>query len=194
MNAGWSRSDGSLKCRVVADGTAKCWGANDRAQLGNGTTAANSVATLVYGVDGTTNRVVAISPAEDHSCLLLADGSVQCFGDNLSGQLGDGTTVASKVPVTSQFPKPAMGIVSGSNFTCAIVTDTSVQCLGHGASGELGNGAFTQSPTPVRADIPEGVSVKSVVARYTHVCALSVDGRIWCWGANSAGQLAPSES
>lgn len=176
-------------CAVIANGTAKCWGANDRAQLGNGTTAANSVATLVYGEDGITDSVVAASPAEDHSCVLLADGSVQCFGENQYGQLGDGKTVASNVPVASQFPKPAIGIVAGAKFTCAIVGGGLVQCLGYGASGQLGNGAFAQSSTPVPVDLPEAVSVKSLAARYTHACALSVEGRLWCWGANSAGQL-----
>ena len=176
-------------CAVMADGTARCWGANDRGQLGNGTIAANPVATLVYGIDGIANRVVAASPTEDHSCVLLADGSVRCFGEDLYGGLGDGKTVTTTIAVTSQFSKTAIGIASGAKSTCAIIGGTSVQCVGYGAFGQLGNGTFTQSSVPVTVALPEGVSVKSLAARYNHVCALSVDGRLWCWGVNTSGQL-----
>ena len=176
-------------CAVIADGTAKCWGANERGQLGNGTLAANPVATLVYGIDGIASRVVSVSPTEDHSCVLLADASVRCFGENLYGGLGDGKTVTTTVAVTSQFPKTAIAVASGAKSTCAIIGGASVQCVGYGALGQLGNGTFAQSLTPVTVVLPEAVSVKSLAARYNHVCVLSDEGRLWCWGANSAGQL-----
>jgi alpha-tubulin suppressor-like RCC1 family protein len=176
-------------CAVLADGTVKCWGANNRAELGNGTTAATPTATLVSGIDGITNKVLAVSPAEDHSCVLLADGSIRCFGENLYGELGDGKTVMGLVPVVAQFPKDATGVASGIQFTCALFGPASLQCLGKGASGQLGNGAFAQSPTPVVVSLPEGASVQSLAVKYNHICALGSEGELWCWGDNSSGQL-----
>ena len=176
-------------CAVLEGGSAKCWGANNRAELGNGTTAATPSATFVSGLDGKTDKVMAVSAAEDHSCLVLEDGSIRCFGENLYGELGDGKTVMSLVPVVAQFPKGATDVATGIQFTCALFGSSTMQCLGKGGAGQLGNGAFAQSPSPVVVNLPEGTFVKALAAKFNHICVLGSEGRLWCWGDNSSGQL-----
>ncbi len=177
-------------CAVLASGSLRCWGANDRAQLGNGTTAATTVPTTVYGMDGRAVAVIAASPAEDHTCALLSSGSVRCFGENLYGELGSGqTSRLSAIPVSSGFQRPAVVVASGIGFTCAVLNDNSVQCLGRGDRGQLGNGEYAQSLVPVTVRLPEGMSIRSLATKYAHICALTTEGRLWCWGANSDGQL-----
>jgi alpha-tubulin suppressor-like RCC1 family protein len=177
-------------CAVLASGGLKCWGPNDRGQLGNGTLDTIPVPTTVFGMDGVGAKVVAVSPAEDHSCALLDDGSVRCFGENSYGELGDGQTVAySTTPVPCAFSRPASLIASGIHFTCAALSDGKVECLGRGDFGQLGNGGDSHSLTPVAASLPGGTVLESIATKYSHVCALDQQGRVWCWGANQSGQL-----
>jgi alpha-tubulin suppressor-like RCC1 family protein len=83
-------------CALFKDGTAKCWGSNDRGQLGDGTTVARSVPTRVK----VTGKIESLVSGDLHTCARFDDGSVRCWGDNRSGQLGDGTTEQRALPVT----------------------------------------------------------------------------------------------
>jgi alpha-tubulin suppressor-like RCC1 family protein len=177
-------------CAVIGDGTARCWGANDRGQLGNGTYTDGPKLTAASGIDGSTSRVTAVAPGEDHSCFLLDGGAVRCTGDNTYGQLGDGGSTRSAAPVlASQLTQSTRAIAVGIGMTCAWDGNRTLRCLGAGSSGQLGSGTSAPSRTPVTVELPAGVSIVSVAAKYGHVCALSADGRIWCWGTNGVGQL-----
>jgi alpha-tubulin suppressor-like RCC1 family protein len=86
-------------CAVLSDGTTQCWGINKGGELGNGTTTDSSVPVTVTGI---ANALTVASDTEmggNHSCALLLDGTVQCWGANSSGELGNGTTTDSPVPV-----------------------------------------------------------------------------------------------
>jgi len=87
----------SHSCALLGAGVVKCWGLNDHGQLGDGTTTDRSAPVDVAGLHG---RATAISVGGFHSCALLSTGAVDCWGANISGQLGDGTAVDRSRPVT----------------------------------------------------------------------------------------------
>jgi alpha-tubulin suppressor-like RCC1 family protein len=180
-------------CAVLSNGGLDCWGSNEFGQLGDGTTADRAVPA---GVPATGWEVSAVSGGSVHTCAVLTNGMVRCWGDNSLGQLGDGTTVARLTPVTvsglSGGDAPvAHGVASvstGAGHSCTLTTAGGVECWGRNASGQLGDGTVTNRSTPVPvAGLSTGVVF--VAAGDTHTCALTVAGGIKCWGDNSYGAL-----
>jgi alpha-tubulin suppressor-like RCC1 family protein len=184
-------------CALTGNGRAQCWGNNDLGTLGNNSTKEAQFATQVYGIDGVNASAVEIAGSADHTCLLLSDASIRCFGDDTYGELGDngsqlgdsGSPIIT-VPVVSQSPMTATSLALGSGFTCVLAGGNStVWCWGQGFLGELGNGSFANSLAPVLVQLPDHISISAIASKAQFVCALSTDGRLWCWGANSFGQL-----
>ena len=138
-------------------------------------------------------RALAIVAGESHACVEVYDGSIHCWGDGSSGQLGNGTPLASQVPVSVVgFPRPGgvrvRELSAGGAFTCAFLTDSSVSCWGSGAVGELGNGGLAGSAVPGAASVVPRAVVHSG-SGFGHSCAQVAGGKIGCWGANYYGQL-----
>jgi alpha-tubulin suppressor-like RCC1 family protein len=90
-----------------------------------------------------------VSAGGHHSCALLSSGSVQCWGNNSLGQLGNSTANHSSVPVTVSGITTAKAITSGYLHSCALLSNNSVVCSGFNQGGELGNGTTTDSYTPI---------------------------------------------
>jgi alpha-tubulin suppressor-like RCC1 family protein len=140
-------------CAVKSDGTVWCWGSNFYSQLGNGSTAVYvSSPVQIQGISTAT----AVSVGYSSVCALLQDGTVQCWGNNQDGQLGNGTTTSPQTsPVTVSnitAANPATAISVNENSACAPLQDGTVQCWGYAASGSLGNGETTVNelvPVPV---------------------------------------------
>ncbi len=179
-------------CAVLGSGAIRCWGGNDNGSVGNGDTVQHATSVVPRGLDGAAHQAVAVATGIDHSCALLRDGSIQCFGANGRGQLGDGTTQRSLVPISLSAPVSARGIAAGAGFTCALSDTSTIQCWGAGTGGELGNGAWLDSPVPVAVRFPEsgvGITFSSLVTKIGHTCALTTAGSLWCWSGNSSGQL-----
>jgi alpha-tubulin suppressor-like RCC1 family protein len=169
-------------CVVVTGDTVKCWGANDDAQLGDGTTMDRSAAVDVIGLVA----VDAVSPGASHTCALVG-GGVKCWGSNSSGQLGDGTTTPRPLPVDVLGLTGVAQVSSGALHTCALLTGGEVRCWGNNLFGALGDGTTMErhQPTPVALPGP----AQAVAAGFLHTCALLTSGAVMCWGVDEVGQI-----
>ena len=124
-----------------------------------------------------------ISAGRAFTCVVI-DGSVYCWGDNSSGQLGDGTTVNRSTMVKVVGVANAVSIAAGDAHVCALITGGTVLCWGSNASGELG--VATGSGPSAVAGLSDATSV---TAGKNFSCALSTSRGVVCWGKNSGGQL-----
>lgn len=175
-------------CSVFSGGVT-CVGDNDRGQLGDGTTDDSSAPVNAQLPAGRT--ATAVAAGRSHSCALLDDGSVSCWGLNQNGQLGDGTADTSATPVAVQLPtgRTARAIAAGDLHTCAILDDGSATCWGYNGDGGLGDGTDTDFSPPVAVQLPAGRTVAAITAGSAHSCAILDDATATCWGANYVGQL-----
>ena len=179
-------------CALLGDHTMRCWGRNVDGQLGDGTRAPLDCVPGSCG-SSTPVRVVGITSADAitagayHTCALLSDRTVQCWGRNDDGQLGDGTWSSSSTPVRVGGLTGVAAVSGGGYHTCALLGDGTVRCWGRNTEGQLGDGTIAGSLTPVQV-----VGVTGAVAvsgGYEHTCALLGDGTVHCWGRNAEGQL-----
>jgi alpha-tubulin suppressor-like RCC1 family protein len=159
-----------------------CWGSNGLRQLG---LEASILESLPFTVTGFSATVKRLSAGFKHTCALLVDGKVACWGANTDGQLGDGTTELRQTPVNVIGINDAIAVSSGFNSNCALRATGAVMCWGNGASGQLGHGLFTNSLVPVSVQGLQDAVAITVGKR--HSCAIRDNKDAVCWG--SAGQL-----
>ena len=144
----------------------------------------------------------AIDAGVYHSCALLPDGSVRCWGFSGNGQAGYGTTdtigddetPASAGALALGVGETATAIVTGDYHTCALLREGSVRCWGFGADGRLGYGNTSsigddESPRSAGAVDLGGHTVRAITAGGAHTCAILDDFTVRCWGFNFQGQL-----
>jgi len=173
-------------CAALSAGVVQCWGRNDHGQLGDGTTTSRAGPAAVGGLS---SAVVAVAAGDGHSCSLAAAGTVQCWGRNDHGQLGDGTTVDRAVPVTvTGLTDPVTALAAGAHHTCAVTAAGGVRCWGANDSGQLGDGTASDQANPV-AVVGLGPGVQSVAVGISHSCAVTSGAAVVCWGDNDSGQL-----
>jgi alpha-tubulin suppressor-like RCC1 family protein len=176
-------------CTVAgAQGAVYCWGDNTLGQLGDGTTTESTTPVGVLNLPGS---AVSVAVGDYYTCALMADGSVQCWGENEYGELGNGTYVTpvpSAGPVTG-LPGAATAIAAG-DATCAALAGGTGRCWGFGGEGQLGNGTTGDSNVPGPLLAPAG-AVRIDVSAFgpTHACASFADGSVFCWGDNERGQV-----
>ena len=171
-------------CALLDDGSAACWGDNGHGGLGDGTTGARAAPTAVRNLAA---PVAELAAGQYHTCARLRDGSVQCWGFNELGAVGDGTTVDRGVPVTVSLPDAAVAIAATSNHTCAVLTGGELWCWGYNSDGAVSPTRVNQL-RPVRVSLG-GAAVRAVATGQRHTCALLDGGELRCWGMNGTGQL-----
>jgi hypothetical protein len=139
-------------------------------------------------------RAVAVTAGYDHACALTATGTVECWGANDVGQLGDGSSTDRAAPVPVPLPAPASQVAAGYSHTCAVAAGQ-VYCWGDNTFGEVGDGTTTSRTLPVLVGgLPVIASLGAGGAGLTtvtaaHTCAIGTNGAFYCWGSNGSGQL-----
>ncbi len=181
---------------IAEDGTLLSWGWNLNGQLGDGTTIGRTMPVRVQKI-GTTWKAVAAGGT--HTVGIAEDGTLWSWGENASGQLGDGSTTDKSIPVRVQKIGTTLKVVSaGFNHIVGIDIDGTLWSWGANGRGQLGDGSTTDKSTPVRvkqAGRTTGTFVnnttkwKAVSAGEHHTVAIDIGGTLWSWGRNDNGQL-----
>jgi len=171
-------------CALTSGGVVLCWGDNFYGQLGIGGAEQSLTPVEVFF---TPINVTAISTGNQHTCVVTGGGAVKRWGENRSGQVGDGTTR------DSIFPTDVVGLTSGitriaagGRHTCALTTGGGVKCWGANGAGQLGDGTTTQRLTPV--DVIGITGATAIAVGVDHSCAILANGSARCWGYNIVGQ------
>jgi alpha-tubulin suppressor-like RCC1 family protein len=179
---------------LKSDGSVFGWGNGTSGQLGDGSTDKRSAPTPVSGL-GSNSGVIQVAAGGSFSLALKSDGTVLAWGNNQSGELGNGKapTDATK-PVQVKGLGPGSGVIqvaAGGAFCLALKSDGSVLAWGHNTAGELGDGkpgTDASTPVPVRG-LGAGSEVIAIAAGGAHAIALTKKGEVLAWGANNKGQL-----
>ncbi len=172
-------------CALTASGGVKCWGRNGSGELGDGT---NTDSTTPVDVIGLESGVIAVTTGVVHTCALMANGGVKCWGGNGNGQLGDGTQTSHIAPAdVVGLISEVVAISAGSYYNCALMATGGVKCWGSNSDGQLGDASYTDRLTPVDVEGLTGVAV--IAAGLAHTCAVTNNGGVKCWGHNAYGEL-----
>jgi titin len=195
------------RCAVLTSGGLACWGRNSSGQLGDGTIVDRPTPVRVANASGgllgdiLSTRVASVAGGYYSTCAVLVSGNVLCWGTNIYGQLGDGTTTTRLKPVSvtgvgGTGTLSGISAISSAGVTmCALQVSGGVVCWGYNDHGALGDGTTTTRFNPVQvkgvggSGSLSGVSAISTTQRTT--CAL-VSGAVYCWGAASDGVVTAS--
>jgi alpha-tubulin suppressor-like RCC1 family protein len=168
-------------------------GSGEYGDLGTGSMIASPTPAPVVGLPGTA-KVTALTSSWGGAGALLSNGAYYNWGYNAAGQLGNGSTVESDVPVQVDLRSPVKEVSQGGSGptngqTMAILTDGSVWAWGNNRKGQLGDGRRVSSDVPVPVDVPAGVTFLKVDSGGYSCYAIDGAGRLWAWGGNQNGQL-----
>ncbi len=175
----------SHSCALVSGGSVWCWGYGYHGQLGDGAFNTSDVPVQV-ALGGSASAIAA----GDYFTCAIVSGTVQCWGRNDSGQLGNGGTtpdpgLATPADVTGI--STAIAISAGGRHACVLLDGGSVRCWGHGGYGSLGDGLGSTMPTPVTVSgISDAIAIAS--GDY-HTCVIHAGGTMSCWGYNYFGTV-----
>ncbi len=200
-------------CALLDDSSVKCWGRNGVGQLGQGSITflgddPNEMGDNLPPVDlGTGRTATAITAANGHTCALLDNGNVKCWGNNSIGQLGQGNTTNlgddpnemgdNLSPVDLGTGRTAVAVSAGATFSCALLDSGQLKCWGNNADGQLGLGdtaARGDNADEMGDNLPAvalgaGRTAVSVSTGFAHACVVLDDASMKCWGRNNLGQL-----
>jgi len=198
-------------CAVVLDSSrstniVKCWGTGSYGQLGNGvscsTCEAKYPSTVVTDTTNNTplSGVSSVSAGSLHACAVLTSGATYCWGYNAYGQLGNGSTTDSNLPLRvldgTSIAISATDVSAGAFATCALV-NSGVLCWGRNDYGQIGNESPSTSeprPVPVTRTANPIQSVTQISAGSRDACAVLTSGDVYCWGDGASGQLGQDPS
>jgi alpha-tubulin suppressor-like RCC1 family protein len=198
---------GGHTCALLDNGRVRCWGVASNGQLGYGNLnnvgdneTPGSVVPVSLG-----RKAVAVSAGEYHTCAILDNGKVRCWGRGSFGELGTGSTgtigddeLPTAVPAISFGRRKAVQVSAGYEISCVVLDNGKVRCWGDATDGKLGLGnpdviGDNELPTAV-APIKLGRTAVAVSAGWGHACALLDNGRLRCWGFGAVGSLGYGNS
>jgi hypothetical protein len=175
-------------CALGADAKMRCWGNNSDGQLGRPPSEVLQTAAPLEtpGMDD----VRSIGLGYRFSCAVKNDGRLFCWGNNQYGTVGNGTKTNQSSPFQVVFPNKMLEVAGGFSNTCAVEDVTrAVYCWGYNGKGTVGAG----SSAPEYILLPQRVaitSVKKLLVKEMHVCALTDANNALCWGNNYSGELS----
>ena len=185
-----------------SDGTVWAWGNNSWGQLGDGSTSNKATPVQVKGAggEGWLTDVAAIAGGYGFTLAVKTDGTVWAWGNNVYGQLGDGTTTSRYTPVQVKGPQGSdwlggvRAVTAGMYNSAALKSDGTVWSWGRNSYGSLGDGTLVNQLVPVQVKGPGGAGLLEGVVSISagidyYMAALTADGCVWTWGYNSLGHL-----
>ncbi len=172
-------------CILTSQGKVYCWGRNDFGQLGQELIFyADNVPGLVGGLN---SPATGLAVGGYHTCVILNDGSVACWGYNEYGQLGNAGLGEVITPMRVAGIGSVQSLSAGAYHTCAVVSGGAAKCWGDNRYRQV----YVQKTAPGQiADTPG--NFRSIAAGGAHTCALTEGGSVVCWGNNKYGQLGES--
>lgn len=208
-------------CGVKKDGSSGkvyCWGSGSEGKLGNN---ASADTTTPVQVDATLmgSEVAQVTAGLNHTCALTTGKKVYCWGSGELGQLGIGGTASYATPQhvsSTAIDEKVVHVTAGAYHTCALLNTSEIYCWGFGSSGQLGLGANSttdgsaddcntasgvqnvayckKEPEKVSFSLPTNVTATPIAisAGAEHTCAVTIEGRGYCWGRNPDGRLGIS--
>ena len=162
----------------------QCWGTNSVGQLGNGAIVDFTTPRTAAGL---TSGVARVATGSDSTCVVLTNGTVDCWGSNAYTQLGDGTSTDRHVATPVQGASGVSSVALGLNHGCLLTTGGVVQCWGNDSAGQTG---------PNWSSTPETIlsGATQISTGWETSCALTTSGTVMCWGNNSFGELGNGTS
>jgi alpha-tubulin suppressor-like RCC1 family protein len=177
-------SGGNHSLALTSTATVWAWGENDLGELGDGTYTNRNKPVQTSGL----TDVSAIIARNTHSLAVMkSDGSLRAWGENSSGELGDGTLINRNKPVAVIGLTGVAAIECGAHHSLAVAPDGSLWTWGDNGNGQLGQGFFGDSNFPTSVDGVEGV--QAIACGGWHSLAAVQSGAVWAWGHNNDGQL-----
>jgi len=177
-------------CGVLGNGSAMCWGQNTYGEIGDGTNGTDRLNPVFVN---STESFVSITAKNYHTCGLLGNGSMMCWGKNDYGQIGNGSAGGKALnPVFVNTSESFVSISAGREHTCGLLGNGSMMCWGFNTDGQIGNGDQIQQNNPVFVNTSE--SFVSIGAGQYHTCGVLGNGIAMCWGNNIYGQIGNGSS
>ena len=174
----------SHTCVVLEGGSVSCWGVGDNGRLGNGevTRHRSAVPVPVSGLSG----VRSVHAGRAHTCAVLHDDTVRCWGSAAWGQLGETSSSDKAVPVKIGISEVA-DLAAGADHSCALLRNGTVRCWGRTDRGQSGDSGVDKIVVPRK--IRGLIGINTISAGNNHSCAAGTEAGVWCWGDGTYGQL-----
>jgi alpha-tubulin suppressor-like RCC1 family protein len=187
-------------CALVGDNVA-CWGHDGDGQLGNGAAGGTNYPTLVRNPSdtGSLSGIVEVSSGGPNSCAANAAGNVWCWGRNVEGQVGNGTTGSGLHLPVQVSGEGGSGVLAGirqlyvGEYMSCVRDTTGALCWGWNGNGGIGDNTVTNRSVPTRVKNEAGdgplTNLQWIAASYLFACAVETGGEVFCWGQNNRGQI-----